>query len=205
MTNKGKTDVLAYGIRVLRSRHSEIRRLKRLYQPSVYGYRLWTSSWLLMDFFKHRGLRDGARVMELGCGWGLAGIYCAKNHNAIVTGVDIDAQVFPYLRIHADINEVEIATMVRGIDRLTDRNLQGVDVMIGADICFWDTMGDSLRNLISRALHEKVRLIVIADPGRPPFTKLGKYFLKRGKGKVLDCVLDRPHPIQGRILKIDSL
>lgn len=140
--------------------------------------------------------------MDIGCGWGLAGIYCAKKHNAIVTSVDIDPEVFPYLRMHADINNVEILTMNKGFDELNCKHLRNVDVLIGADICFWDKMVDSLKELVCRALHRGVQMVVIADPGRPSFHQLGEYFTKKGGGEILNRGIQHPHPIQGQILKI---
>jgi cyclopropane fatty-acyl-phospholipid synthase-like methyltransferase len=48
-------------------------------------------------------------VLELGCGWGLVGIACAKTFQAQVTGLDADAAVFPYLQLHAARNGVRLA------------------------------------------------------------------------------------------------
>ncbi|MFH1147024.1 MAG: methyltransferase domain-containing protein [Pseudomonadota bacterium] len=205
MPKKAKKDVFGYGICALRARHPEIRKLKRLHSPSFHGYRVWTSSWLLMDFLERQGLKDGTRVMDLGCGWGLAGIYCAKNHSAEVTGVDLDSQVFPYLHLHAQINSVKITTVQKDFDSLTGINLEDIDVLIGADICFWDTLADSLRNLIYRALDHGVKLVVIADPGRPTFNELGQVFVDDLHGEISNRAVIDPHYICGRILKIGSL
>ncbi|MCP4666436.1 MAG: methyltransferase [Deltaproteobacteria bacterium] len=204
MSGSAKRETRAYGIRVLLSRHPEIRRLKRLNTPMVHGTRHWNTSWLLIDYLKRHGLPRKAHVMELGCGWGLAGIYCAKKHGATVTCVDIDAEVFPYLRLHADINKVDISVMNKGFDGLTGRLLKGVDVLIGADICFWDNMIDPLKRLILRALRKGVRLVVIADPGRSPFHQLCEYFLEKRGADALDWTTGRPRRIGGRLLTIGS-
>ncbi len=204
MADTKKKEIRAHGIRVLLSSHPEVRKLKRLNTPSAHGNKFWTSSWLLMDYLSRRGLPKGAHVMEAGCGWGLAGICCAKRHGASVTGVDVDPEVFPFLHLHADINRVEIATMKKGFDGLTVKHLKNVDVVLGADICFWDSMVDPLRRLIRRAIRAGVRMVLIADPGRSPFEKLGHYFTEKGLGKTLDWTARRPRRIQGRILKISS-
>ena len=199
-----KTEIRAYGVRVLLSRHPEVRRLKRLNSPAVHGNKLWASSWLLMDYLDRRGLFEGARVMEVGCGWGLAGIYCAKKHGAIVTGVDIDAEVFAFLRLQADINKVEVGTMKKTFVSVTEMQLRDVDVVIGSDVCFWDTMVEPLKRFIRRALRAGVRLVLIADPGRPPFEKMGEYFVKTSRGETFNWTARRPRRIQGRLLKIGS-
>ena len=140
--------------------------------------------------------------MEIGCGWGLAGIYCAKEHSAIVTGTDIDPDVFPFLNLHAELNRVKIDVMKKGFDKITMKLLEDTDIMIGADICFWDDMVQHLRRLIKRALRSGTKLILIADPVRSPFEKLGEYCIERLGGEVLDWSVNRPRHIQGQILRI---
>ncbi len=202
MASNTKKEIQAYGIKVLLSRHPKVRKLKRLNFPSNHGNKFWTSRWLLMDYFNRRGLPNNSCVMEVGCGWGLLGIYCAKKHGATVTGVDIDSDVFPYLRLHSEINNVEIATLKKGFDGLTGIHLKNVDVLIGADICFWNKMTDPLKRLIRRSLRAGVRKVLIADPGRSPFEDLGEYFVERGRGEILNWSIKRPRNIQGRILEI---
>jgi predicted nicotinamide N-methyase len=204
MENKMKNEILAVGIRVLLSRHPEIRKLKTNYFPSNHGNKFWTSSWLLMDYFKRNGMPNRSRVMEIGCGWGLAGIYLAKKYNARVTGVDVDADIFPFLHLHANINKVKISTMNKGFDKLTRKCLMDTGIMLGADICFWDDMIDPLKRLILRALRAGVKLVLIADPCRPPFQELCEYFADKRGGEILDWSVRRPRPIQGQILKIET-
>ncbi|MBN2124375.1 MAG: methyltransferase [Deltaproteobacteria bacterium] len=200
-----RKDILEYGVRVLLSGHQNIRKLKRHHSPAFHGFRVWPSSWLLMDFFKNRGMPADTRVMEVGCGWGLAGIYCAKRYGALVTGVDKDPEVFPYLRLHAELNDVKINEIRKTFSGLTKENLNGVDVVIGADICFWDTLIDPLIQFIGLALGSGVKLVVIADPGRASFEDLETYCVGNMSGEALGWEVIRPHPIQGRILKIGSL
>jgi hypothetical protein len=88
--------------------------------------------------------------------------------------------------------------------KIKKRDLKKVDVMIGADICFWDSMVDPLRKLIQKALKNGVKQVFIADPGRPTFEKIATYFKKQGIGEVLDWDTRRPRSIAGRILKIDT-
>ncbi|MBU2499406.1 MAG: methyltransferase domain-containing protein [Proteobacteria bacterium] len=204
MTSPPKTDIRDFGVRAFRSRHHEIRKLKRLHTTSFEGFRVWPSAWLLIDFLEKGGMGKRARVLEVGCGWGLAGIYCAKHYDALVTCLDIDSEVFPYLHLHAATNRVEIATMEMGFDGLTGNELRDFDVLIGSDICFWDTMVPSLKRLILRALGADVSWVVIADPGRSPFEELGAYFTEKGTGDIQGWSVDHPYHIQGRILRVGS-
>jgi predicted nicotinamide N-methyase len=158
-----------------------------------------------MDYFRRRGLPKRAHVMDVGCGWGLAGIYCAKKHGAVVTGVDIDSDVFPFLRLHAEINDVRITTMRKSFRGLTGNHLKNVDVLLGADICFWDSMIDPLKKLIHRALRAGVNIVLIADPGRSTFDRLGKHLCDEMEGEILDWEVRRPRRIDGQILKITNV
>jgi predicted nicotinamide N-methyase len=191
-------------VRLLLSQHPEIRRLKLFKAPSVHGNRLWKSTWLLMDYLHRRGLSEGVRVMEIGCGWGLLGIYCAKKYGARVISVDLDTEVFPYLELHAKVNEVEISTLKKDFDGLRTKHLKEVDLLIGADVCFWDTLAKPLKNLVLRALRAGVQQVLISDPGRPPFEEIGEYFASKKGGEILDWTAQRPRRSEGRILKIGN-
>jgi len=205
MVVQAKKEIRAYGVRVLLARHPAVRRLKNHHDPSAHGNKFWNSSWLLMDYFKRNGLPNRARVMEVGCGWGLAGIYCARKQGARVTSVDIDPDVFPFLQLHAHINQVTIGTLRRGLGGVTQQDLEGFHVVIGADICFWDTMVRSLKRLIGRAMRAGVKLVLIADPGRSTFEELAEYAEKRYGAKVLDWKVRRPRRIEGQILQVGLL
>ncbi|MBN2062214.1 MAG: methyltransferase [Deltaproteobacteria bacterium] len=202
MSSHRKKDFIEYGIRVFRSRHNAVRKLKRLHSPSMYGFRVWPSSWLLIDYFKRMGLAKRSKILDIGCGWGLAGIYCAKNHNSSVTCVDRDSEVFPYLRLHAETNKVKITTMETGFEELSCGQLKSYELMMGADICFWNEMVESLKNLIARAFESHIETVVIADQGRSSFESLGRYFVEKGKGEIINWEVTHPHTIEGRILRI---
>ncbi len=190
------------GVRFYHSRDPHIRALKREHAPIGFGYRVWTSCWLLMEYIKDLRLPPGLRVMDVGCGWGLAGIYCAKSLDAKVTAVDADPEVFPFLRLHAELNQVEVTTLRRSLEHLTTADLAGVDLLIGADICFWDEMLDPMLELIQRALGAGVGLILIADPGRGSFHDLAAACAQRHGATTRSFYTRRPHPLQGRILRV---
>jgi predicted nicotinamide N-methyase len=116
--------------------------------------------------------------------------------------MDTDSAVFPYVHLHADTNKVDITTMETPFEELTAVKMKNFEIMIGADICFWDNMFETLKKLILRALESGIRTVILADPGREPFEKLGQYFAEKGKGKIMNWAVTRPHSIQGRILRI---
>ena len=199
-----RTMIRAYGLRALLAAHPEVRSLKRSASPSIHGNKNWPSSWLLIDYLSRRPLPRRRRVLELGAGWGLCGIYCARKYGASVTAVDKDADVFEFLRLHARVNGVRVRQLRVGFASITPRQLERTDVLIGTDICFWDSMVAPLRRVISRALASGTRLVLIADPGRSPFERLARAFTRDGRGEVIDWTAKRPRSRWGRILRIES-
>ena len=167
-----KTERSAFGVTILKKSHARVRALKEDHEPEIHGDKFWNSSYLIMDYLKHQGLPADASVIEIGCGWGLAGIFCAKEFRSSVTGVDADAKVFPYLHLHAEINGVSLGHRKSLFEDLKKKHLAGYDLMLGADICFWDKMIDPLYKVIRRAIKAGVGQVIIADPGRPPFDEV---------------------------------
>jgi predicted nicotinamide N-methyase len=190
---------------LLTSQHPDIRRLKRASEtPSIHGNKTWGSSFLIMDYLKKHPLPAGSRVLELGCGWGPAGIFCAKQFGAEVTGVDADSAVFPYLELHARENGVAIATHCARFEKLTTGMLGQYDVIIGADICFWDELAVVLKNLVNRAVRAGVKQILLADPGRPPFLDLADYCVDKHCAEFLAWSTTRPRRSTGCLISIQN-
>ena len=98
----------AYGIYLLRRQHRLIRRLMRVYEPTVHGHKLWRASFLLMDYLQSNPPAKRSKIMEIGCGWGSASVFCAQRFGADVTGVDADRDIFPFLDVIAALNSVKI-------------------------------------------------------------------------------------------------
>jgi predicted nicotinamide N-methyase len=194
-------EVRAHGVACLLSSHPAVRRLKSVSPPSIHGTRQWPSSWLLIDYLSRHPLPRGSRVIEAGAGWGLAGIYCARRFGAEVLAVDRDPAVFPYLRLHAEINGVEINTLRSSFAGLTGRRLSGADVLLGSDICFWSSLIPEVRNLVLRSLRSGVGLVLIADPARTTFETMATGLVSRGAAELLDLGTARPILRSGRILR----
>ncbi|MBN1904434.1 MAG: methyltransferase [Deltaproteobacteria bacterium] len=202
MLKTREKDYTCNGIKVLRSSHRSIRELKRIHKPSIHGFRIWPSSWLLMDYFIRSRFSSQLNIIDIGCGWGIAGICCVKNFDSVVTCIDSDSAVFPYVHLHAGINDVRVKTIEADFSDLSCKYFKNIDVMIGSDICFWDDMVDTLKEMMIRALDSGVKTIVFADPGRPSFEMLGEYFQNKGMGDIINWDISQPYSIQGRILKV---
>ena len=195
----------AYGLTVLKASHKKIRQLKRKHEPEIHGDKLWTSSWLIMDFLEQQGLPKKPKVMEVGCGWGLAGMYCAKRYGASVVGIDADENVFPYLDLHAEVNGIVLQRKRGRFEGIRRKALARMDLVLGADICFWDDMVDPVYNLIRRAVRAGVQQVIVADPGRPPFQQVADRCADKLGGITQEWAVDKPVKASGTLLILGSL
>ncbi|GLS27411.1 class I SAM-dependent methyltransferase [Marinibactrum halimedae] len=191
------------GVYVMRKKNPALRKLrKRLPPPSIHGHRVWSSSFLIMDYLKHYPIDDGAKVMDIGCGWGMLSVYCAKTYNAKVTAVDADRWVFPYLRVHAAMNQVKVKTKQEKYQKLKRKTLAKQDFIAGGDICFWDNLVEPLYKMIKKAVEEGVPYIIVADPGRPPFLRLAKRCKKKFGAELVPWRVDDPKTAAGYLMVI---
>ncbi len=192
----------AYGIYLLESKHRLIRRLKKAHQPSVHGHKTWNASFLLMDYLQHEPLARKVRVLEAGCGWGPGAIYCASRFKAKVTAVDIDSEVFPFLEVLAELNDVKVTPLVSRFEKLSTKQLGKFDVVVGSDICFWDSMVKPLYQLINRAMKAGVKRVVITDPGRPTFYELCDLCRKKYDVNLQEWYATEPNHVTGEVVDI---
>ncbi len=193
------------GVRMPTASHPAIRRLKRQgYEPSIHGNKLWKSSALIIDYLKQNPPPDCRRVIDVGCGWGIAGIWCAKKFDAKVTSVDADPYVFPYLQAVADLNSVETEHLVSRFEKLSTKQLAKYDLLIAADVCFWDELVKPVTNLVNRAVKAGVKQILIADPERPPFFEIADKCAKKHCAEVVEWSTRGSVDASGAILVIEN-
>lgn len=194
-----------FGLTVLKNNHKDIRRLRReAGYPSHHGNKVWNASLMLMDYFQEYPLASGSRVLEIGCGWGIAGIYCAKRFKCAVTGLDIDASVFPFMHHHALINGVQVETLRCSYQRASQPFLAQFDVVLGGDVCFWDDLSQPLYNLVRRAARVGAR-VILSDPGRPPFQAMAERAEAKLQGECHQWAVPAPYHCSGYILDVPGL
>lgn len=194
------------GLELFSKKHPKLQKLlsKRADQPEIHGDKVWFSSYFIMDYLDKDPPKDKARVMEVGCGWGPLGIYCAKNFNSKVTAVDADKYVFPFLDLHAKQNGVEITNKVSRYEDLKPSLLAKQQIVAGGDICFWDELVEPLHKLIKNSVDAGVERIIIGDPGRPPFMKLARECRKMYGAKLKSAKITKPRANDGYLLIIDN-
>ncbi len=193
------------GLQLFSKNHPKLQKLlAKSDQPEIHGDKVWFSSYFIMDYLDKHPPTDKANVMEIGCGWGPLGIYCAKTFHSKVIAVDADPHVFPFLDLHADKNGVKIKAKVCRYEDLKPALLAKQEVIAGGDICFWDELVEPLHQLIKNALDAGVQRIIIGDPGRPPFMKLARRCRKLHGAKLKAVAITTPRKNDGYLLIIEA-
>ena len=155
-----------------------------------------------MDFFSSHPLKNKSKILDVGCGWGPSSIFLASKGCA-VTGLDVDAEVFAFLQLQAELNKVKVKTRQGDMKSLKNDDLAQFDVIIGGDICFWDELANEWFAMLKRAAKAGVKQLVLADPGRQPFFDLTEKCLKRWHGELLEWYSLEPKRFEGFITRID--
>ena len=194
-----------FGLKILRSTHPEVRRIKRTQSGhSAHGNKVWRSSFALIDYLETYPLEAKSKVLEIGCGWGLSGLYAAKNQQADVTGIDIDSSVKPYFELQNSLNECTLKFEERDFESFGMEQLKGYKYIIGSDICFWDEMTDPLFDFIQRSIEAGIKKIFISDPGRPPFWELADRCAENLNAEIVTRRIYQPFKSEKYILVIDN-
>lgn len=193
---------VARNLIILKRKNKHIKKLKEDGYPSIHGYKVWKSSFLIMDYLDHHPIKRRSRVIELGSGWGLLSIYINKTFYAEVTAVDADKNVFPFLDLHAKINEARVKPKVTDFANIKKGKFKKTDYIFGSDICFWGKLTRDLTGLVDRAMESGVKKIVFADPGRSPFLKLHKKCKKKYSAELIEWDTEDPGSYEGYLMVI---
>jgi len=203
---KTKEEVLhVHGADMPTADHRAIRRLKRRgIEPAIHGNKLWKSSFLLVDYLSKNRPEHCRFVIDVGCGWGFAGTWCAKMLGSEVTSVDADPSVFPYLDTVADINGVTTLPLQSRFERLSARQLAEFDMLIAADICFWDELVNPVCKMIDRAVDAGVKHIIVADPERSSFFTMAQRCVQKHCADLIAWETKTPVKARGALLVVEN-
>jgi predicted nicotinamide N-methyase len=194
-----------FGIVLPRRSHPEWQTLQNAMQkPTLHGHRLWGASRLLMDYLTQHPLEKNLRILDIGCGWGITSVFCAKQFQATVIANDADPAVFTYVDFLAQLNHCQTESLIQPFDQINTATLNTIDILIGADICFWDHLAEPVFNLIQRAVATGVKKIIIADPNRPPFIAIAEACVNEFFGEVLPWKTAIGGKVSGSILLIEN-
>jgi predicted nicotinamide N-methyase len=93
---------------------------------------------------------------------------------------------------------------VARFEELKTRDLKGYDMLIAADICFWDELVDPVAAMVKRAVKAGVKQILIADPERAPFFEMAEKCEKRYCAEVIDWKTRSPIKARGAIMVLEN-
>lgn len=182
--------------------HPEVRSHYRAgNRPTEFGNKVWACSLVLLNYLQENHFDlSNKRVLEIGCGWGLLGVYLAKEFDCQVTCSDLDPHVLPIAKLHADLNGVEVETKVASFNDLTSDDLTEYDLIIGAEVCYSEEVAQDIIALIKRSFSSGVEHILIADPGRPDFDDCIVYCSDNCSSQIINL----PGTVNGKVTKLLS-
>ncbi len=161
---------------------------------------IWASSRILAGLmFRHDVA--GKRVLEVGCGIGLASL--VLNHRlADITATDYHPEVESFLLKNVMLNNDKIIPFVRTGWNDKVSNLGLFDLIIGSDLLYESGHVDLLSDFINQ--HARVHCdVILVDPGRGHHARFSKKMVNLGyshsQRKFADAESLVP-PFRGRIL-----
>lgn len=168
-------------------------------QWSLFGH-VWPAGCLLAEVMGAWPV-DGRRILELGCGLGLASLVL-KQRGADVTATDYHPLAGDFLAGNAARNGLP-AIPWRQLDwSIPDDTLGRFDLIIGSDILYERGHAALLAPVLERHAQDRAE-IVVADPGRGNSSLLNRalaaqgYSVEERRGPMTP---DEPPPHRGRLL-----
>lgn len=194
----------AFGITCLTPKHPKVKAIQKSQgEASIHGTKVWDASFVLMDFLEIDGIPRDSKVLDIGCGWGPLTCYLNKRHEARVISIDADNAVIPYLELHADENGVDVHFWQNTIGQLTVDDLRMADIVMGGDICFWDSLKLEWQKLLKRAKKAGVKQVFLSDPGRSPFNELVDWAAERFHVELWSHDITAPLTSEHYILQVN--
>ena len=162
---------------------------------------LWPSAEVLANFLSDFDIK-GKRILEVGCGIGLASLMLNQRH-ADITSTDYNPSAGEFLAKNVLLNEgKEIPFTCTGWgDELT--KLGKFDLIIGSDILYEPDHITLLSNFIRQHSHTHCEVIVV-DPGRGNHAKFSKRMITLGYTHSQSKPLNSDYlekPFKGQILR----
>ena len=138
---------------------------------------LWASSEILARIM-HTHVIKGKRILEVGCGIGLASLVLNKRL-ADITATDYHPEVENYLLVNTELNDCNVIPFTRTgwNDEISKLGL--FDIIIGSDILYERGHADSLSEFINQHAKPQCKIILI-DPGRKHHARFSKNMVTLG-------------------------
>lgn len=162
---------------------------------------VWASSEVLAQLMQDYEV-DGLRILEVGCGIGLASLML-NQRDADITATDHHPSAGSFLQHNSDLNDGRDIPFVRTDWDDAASELGEFDLIIGSDLLYEPDHAAQLAGFIDQHAKERCEVIII-DPNRGNsgrfsrhMTELG-YAHSRSVAETPDC---QDEPYRGKILR----
>jgi len=158
-----------YRLRILSDKHqfsdAKGHRARLGLSPTQWGLfgQLWPSERLLAQAM-HRFTVDGKRILELGCGIGLACLVL-KRRGADIVASDAHPLAESFLEYNATLNALPAVDYRRLPWDTPEPSIGRFDVIIASDVLYEPTQARLLAEVVKRHAYPSAE-VVITDPGR---------------------------------------
>lgn len=160
-------------------------------QWSIFG-QTWPAGRLLAEAMSQHAI-DGKRILELGCGLGLASLVLQRR-GADITASDIHPLAEVFLAYNAALNDLP-AVRYRSLqwDGTSD-TLGRFDIIIGSDILYERGHAELLADVVERHA-QPCSEVLLTDPGRGNSARFTRLLKAHGYG-----IHEQRHPMTARDL-----
>jgi 2-polyprenyl-3-methyl-5-hydroxy-6-metoxy-1,4-benzoquinol methylase len=118
------------------------------------------------------------RILEVGCGIGLASLVLNKRL-ADITATDYHPEVENYLLVNTQLNQTKAIPFTRTGWADNESDLGLFDIIIGSDLLYESGHAESLSEFINQHAKPKCKIILI-DPGRKHHARFSKNMVANG-------------------------
>lgn len=171
-------------------------------QWSLFG-QVWPSGRLLAQAMHSLDIGN-ARILEIGCGIGLASLVL-QGRGANIIASDIHPLAEPFLAYNAALNALPAVHYRQLQWNVPLPTLGRFDLIIGSDVLYERGHADLLSGVIDRHAHAHAR-VVLTDPGRGHSASFSRLLRAQGFSlQELRCALDDEDspPYRGRLLQYE--
>lgn len=141
---------------------------------------LWPSSYELANYMLNYNVSN-KRILEVGCGIGLASLLLNHNH-ANITATDNHPSVLEFLQFNTQLNNDQTIPFTRLDWKELNNQLGTFDLIIGSDLLYESDHASLLSTFIDYHANDKCE-VVIVDPNRGQQAKFVKKMMELGYSK----------------------
>ncbi len=162
---------------------------------------IWASGKVLAHLMSDQKI-TGIRVLEVGCGIGLASLVL-NQRLADITATDYHPEVESFLLENIRLNQGKAIPFVRTAWENMDSGLGEFDLLIGSDLLYERSHADALAGFIDQ--HAKAACeVIIVDPGRGHHASFSKKMVSLGYSHSQSKPLQADYlaePFRGQVLR----